>query len=65
MKILMINKFLHPNGGSETYIFKLGKQLGNRDFFHGICFGSFCFRLFNFFLNRMNVGRKMIIIRIP
>lgn len=24
MKILMINKFLHPNGGSETYIFKLG-----------------------------------------
>ena len=27
MRILMINKFLHPNGGSETYIFKLGKQL--------------------------------------
>lgn len=27
MKILMINKFLYPNGGSETYIFKLGKQL--------------------------------------
>ncbi len=27
MKILIINKFLHPNGGSETYIFKLGKQL--------------------------------------
>ena len=27
MKILMINKFLHPNGGSETYIFKLGQQL--------------------------------------
>lgn len=27
MKILMINKFLHPNGGSETYIFKLGDQL--------------------------------------
>lgn len=27
MKILMINKFLHPNGGSETYIFKLGEQL--------------------------------------
>ncbi len=25
MKILMVNKFLHPNGGSETYIFKLGK----------------------------------------
>ena len=27
MKILLINKFLHPNGGSETYIFKLGEQL--------------------------------------
>ena len=27
MKILMINKFLHPNGGSETYIFKLGHAL--------------------------------------
>ncbi len=27
MKILMVNKFLHPNGGSETYIFKIGKQL--------------------------------------
>lgn len=27
MKILMINKFLYPNGGSETYIFKLGKYL--------------------------------------
>lgn len=27
MKILMVNKFLHPNGGSETYIFKLGEQL--------------------------------------
>lgn len=27
MKILMINKFLHPNGGSETYVFKLGKYL--------------------------------------
>ncbi len=29
MKILMINKFLHPNGGSETYIFKLGRYLKN------------------------------------
>ena len=29
MKILMINKFLYPNGGSETYIFKLGKELQN------------------------------------
>ena len=23
----MINKFLHPNGGSETYMFRLGKHL--------------------------------------
>ncbi len=27
MKVLIINKFLYPNGGSETYIFKLGQQL--------------------------------------
>lgn len=27
MKILMVNKFLYPNGGSETYIFKLGEAL--------------------------------------
>lgn len=27
MKILIINKFLYPNGGSETYIFKLGECL--------------------------------------
>ena len=27
MNILMVNKFLHPNGGSETYIFKLGEYL--------------------------------------
>lgn len=27
MKILIINKFLYPNGGSETYIFKLGEEL--------------------------------------
>ncbi len=27
MKILMVNKFLYPNGGSETYIFQVGKQL--------------------------------------
>lgn len=26
MKILMVNKFLYPNGGSETYIFKLGEE---------------------------------------
>lgn len=30
MKILMINKFLYPNGGSETYIFKLGEYLTSR-----------------------------------
>ena len=28
MKILIVNKFLYPNGGSETYIFKIGEQLG-------------------------------------
>lgn len=27
MKILIVNKFLYPNGGSETYIFRLGEQL--------------------------------------
>ena len=27
MKILMVNKFLHLNGGSETYILKLGEYL--------------------------------------
>lgn len=27
MKVLLINKFLHSNGGSETYIFKLGDYL--------------------------------------
>ena len=27
MKILIVNKFLYPNGGSETYIFELGKEL--------------------------------------
>lgn len=27
MNILIVNKFLYPNGGSETYIFKLGEQL--------------------------------------
>ena len=30
MKILMVNKFLYPNGGSETYIFKLGEYLVNK-----------------------------------
>ena len=27
MRVLMVNKFLYPNGGSETYIFKLGEAL--------------------------------------
>lgn len=27
MRVLMVNKFLYPNGGSETYVFELGKQL--------------------------------------
>lgn len=27
MKILLINKFLYPNGGSETYIFRVGEEL--------------------------------------
>ncbi len=27
MRILMVNKFLYPNGGSETYIFRLGEML--------------------------------------
>lgn len=29
MKILMVNKFLYPNGGSETYMFKLGEYLAS------------------------------------
>ena len=39
MKILMINKFLYPNGGSETYIFKLGeflKSVGHEVQFFGM-----------------------------
>lgn len=27
MKVLIVNKFLYPNGGSETYVFELGRQL--------------------------------------
>lgn len=27
MRILMVNKFLYPKGGAETYVFKLGKIL--------------------------------------
>lgn len=29
MKILMVNKFLYPNGGSETYMFKLSDYLSS------------------------------------
>ena len=39
MKVLLINKFLHPNGGSETYIFKLGdclKALGHEVEYFGM-----------------------------
>ena len=32
MRILMINKFLYPNGGSETYIFKLGDYLKSQGY---------------------------------
>jgi glycosyltransferase involved in cell wall biosynthesis len=27
LKVLIVNKFLYPNGGSETYIFRLGEEL--------------------------------------
>lgn len=48
MNILMVNKFLYPNGGSETYIFKLGECLKaqghNVEFFgmehEGRCVGN-------------------------
>ena len=30
MRVLMVNKFLYPNGGSETYIFKLGEAPAGR-----------------------------------
>ena len=29
MKILMVNKFLYPRGGSESYMLKLGQELSN------------------------------------
>lgn len=29
MKVLMVNKFLHPAGGAETYLFKIGEYLEN------------------------------------
>lgn len=39
MNILMVNKFLYPNGGSETYIFKIGeylKKIGHQVEFFGM-----------------------------
>ena len=30
MKVLLVNKFLYPKGGSETYVFKLGKTFADR-----------------------------------
>jgi hypothetical protein len=27
MRVLMVNKFLYPKGGAETYVLKLGKIL--------------------------------------
>ena len=42
MRVLIINKFLYPNGGSETYIFKLGEALeqhGHEVQYFGMCFG--------------------------
>lgn len=39
MKVLMVNKFLYHNGGSETYIFKLGeylKKIGHEVQFFGM-----------------------------
>lgn len=32
MKVLLVNKFLYPNGGSETYIFRLGEELQKRGY---------------------------------
>ena len=32
MKVLMVNKFLYPNGGAETYMFKLGNYLKSQGY---------------------------------
>lgn len=38
MKVLLVNKFLYPKGGSETYVFKLGETLEKMG--HDVqCFG--------------------------
>ena len=34
MKVLLVNKFLYPKGGSETYVFKLGETL--KSFGHNV-----------------------------
>ncbi len=31
MKVLLVNKFLYPKGGAETYTFKLGKMLEEKE----------------------------------
>lgn len=39
MRVLIVNKFLHANGGSETYIFQVGRELekrGNRVEYFGM-----------------------------
>ncbi len=46
MKILMVNKFLYPNGGSETYMMKLGQYLsehGNEVEYFGMNHEGNCF----------------------
>lgn len=38
MNVLLVNKFLYPNGGSETYLFEVGQELerkGNRVSYFG------------------------------
>ena len=30
MRVLLVNKFLYPKGGSETYVFKLGEMLAEK-----------------------------------
>ena len=49
MNVLMVNKFLYPNGGSETYVFKLGEYLTTKghdvQYFgmqhEGMCVGTY------------------------
>lgn len=55
MKILMVNKFLHLNGGSETYILKLGEYLkrhGHQVEYFGMKHEGMCME------NTMNVYTK-------